>query len=129
MNKYDRLEAERSTAGSEPLTAVRELSQNLDSPEMCVLFSRLWYNAATCRQYGIIEREPNENRRQGDGNGSGNGRPGGRGGGIIGNGNRGRRSPDANKAGRSCMESDEVNKKAICWGYCLREGPTGPRST
>ena len=89
INQYERLESEKSAAGSRATLSVRDHLRN-DKPTIrCPLSSHTGHSALQCREFQITRREKKPNGYQRDGEHGGNG-GGGRNGGDGGNGRGGK---------------------------------------
>ena len=91
INQYERLESERSTAGSRATLSARGHLRNDNPLIRCLLCSRTGHFALQCREFQITRREKKPNGYQRDGEHGGNG-GGGRNGGDGGNGRGGKSS-------------------------------------
>ena len=90
INQYERLESEKSAAGSRAMLSARGHRRDDNAPIRCPLFSRTGHSALKCREFQITRREKKPNGYQRDGEYGGNG-GGGRNGGGGGNGQCGDR--------------------------------------
>ena len=133
INQYERLECEKSAAGSRVMLSTRGHRRNDNPPIRCLLCSRTGHSALHCREFQITRREKERNGCQRDGghggNGGGDGNDGGIGNGSGGCGNRGGeawRRRDKNRSGsggkqkKSSKDSESGEKTARpdCY-FCL----------
>ena len=81
INQYERLEREKSAAGSRAMLSARGHTRNDKSPIRCPLCSRTGHSALQCRKFQITRREKKLNGYQRDGEHGGNGGGGENGGG------------------------------------------------
>ena len=83
INQYERLESEKSVAGSRAMLSARGHRRNDKHPIRCPLCSRTGHSALQCREFQITRREkkPNGYQRGGEHGGNGGGRRNGGGGG------------------------------------------------
>ena len=81
INQYERLESEKSAAGSRAMLSARGHRRDDTPPTRYPLCSRAGHSALECRQFQITRREKKPNRYQRDGEHGGNGRGGSNGGG------------------------------------------------
>ena len=88
INQYERLESEKSAAGSRAMLSARGHRRNDKPPIRCPLYSRTGHSALKCREFPITHREKKPNGYQRDGEHRGNG-GGGRNGGGGGDGRGG----------------------------------------
>ena len=89
INQYERLESEKSVAGSRAMLSARGHRRNDKHPIRCPLCSRTGHSALQCREFQITRREKKPNGYQRGGEHGGNG-GGGRNGGGGGNGRGGK---------------------------------------
>ena len=125
INQYVRLESEKSEADAEALAMARGPNRNSNPAVTCMFCSRAGHTAATCRQYRLVKRDPNENGRRGNGSGNtsntkDNGRHGG--GGGSGRGSGGCRNRAASKTSKTGASPDD-DKKTVRSGCYICEGP------
>ena len=81
INQYERLESEKSSAGSRAMLSARDHSHNDTPPTRCPLRSRTGHSALKCREFQITRREKKPNGYQRNGEHGGNGGDGSNGGG------------------------------------------------
>ena len=81
INQYERLESEKSAAGSRAMLSARGHRRNDTPPIRCPLRSRTGHFALKCREFQITRREKKPNGYQRDGEHGGNGGGGSNGGG------------------------------------------------
>ena len=85
INPYERLESEKSAAGTRAVLSARGHRRNNKPSIRCPLCSRTGHSALQCRDLQITQRDKKPNGYQRDGEHGGNG-GGGRNGGDGGNG-------------------------------------------
>ena len=92
INQYERLESEKSAAGSRPVLSARGHRRNDIPPTRCPFCSRTGHSALKCREFQITHREkkPKECQRGGEHGGNGGGGNNGRGSRNSGGGANGR---------------------------------------
>ena len=88
INQYERLECEKSAAGSRAMLSTRAHRRNDKLPIRCPLCSRTGHSALQCREFQITCREKKPNGYQRDGKHGGSGRGGGNGGNRGGRGSK-----------------------------------------
>ena len=81
INQYERLESEKSAAGSRAMLSASAHRHNDTPPTRCPLCSRTGHSALKCREFQITRREKKPNGFQRDGEHGGNGVGGSNGGG------------------------------------------------
>ena len=67
INQYERLECEKSAAGSTAMLSARSHRRNDTPPTRCPLFSRTGHSALKCREFQITRCEKKSNGYQRDG--------------------------------------------------------------
>ena len=123
INQYERLECEKSAAGSRAMLSARGHRRNDNPPIRFPLCSHTGHSALQCHELQITRREkkPIEYQRKGEhsGNGGGGGNGDGRGGNCGGGGSK-NRSGDGGKQNKSSEDSESGDKTACpdCY-FCL----------
>ena len=131
INQYERLECEKSAAGSRAMLSARSHRRNDTPPTRCPLCSRTGHSALKCREFQITRYEKKSNGYQRDGEHGGNGgggrnRGGSRNGGGGGNGRGGESGGvGGNRGGgkqkKSSTDSESGDKTASPdYYFCLK---------
>ena len=120
ITQYERLESEKSAAGSRAMFSARGHRRNDTPPTRCPLCSRTGHSALKCRKFQItrFEKKPNGYQRDGEHGGNGGGgsnRGGSRNDGGYGNGRGGEsgRLGGSRGGGKHKKNSTEIPNPAI----------------
>ncbi|CAN0202378.1 unnamed protein product [Ascophyllum nodosum] len=119
INQYERLESEKSVAGSRAMLSSRGQRHKDTPPTRCPLCSRTGHSALKCREFQITRHEKKPNGYPRDGEHGGNGGGGGNGRSVESGGVGGNRGGGEQK--KSSMDSESGDKTASleCY-FCFR---------